>query len=55
VFVTAVPNWREGEEFIVSSGDRFRILEINDQIDVKGLEELDRRDIIGIWKVEPAD
>jgi hypothetical protein len=40
---------------MVSSGDRFRILGIDDQIDVKALEELDRRGMFGIWKVEPAD
>jgi hypothetical protein len=55
VFVTAVPNWKAGEEFMVSSGDRFRILGINDEIDVEGLEELYRRGIFGIWKVEPVD
>jgi len=51
-FVTAVPNWSVGEEFMVSRGGRFRILGINDEIDVDGLEELYERGINGIWMVE---
>jgi len=54
-FVTAVPNWSEGETFMVAGGKRFRILGINDEIDAEGLEELYERGINGIWMVEPAD
>ena len=32
----------------------FRILGINDEIDVEGLEELYERGINAIWTVEPA-
>jgi hypothetical protein len=53
-FVTAVPNWGVGEEFMVSRGGRFRILGINEEIDVEGLEELYERGINGIWMVEPT-
>lgn len=52
-FVTAVPNWSVGEEFMVAGGKRFRILGINNDIDVDGLEELYERGINGIWMVEP--
>jgi len=54
-FVTAVPNWREGEEFMVSSGKRFRIVGINEDIDVDELEALFERGINGIWVVESVD
>jgi len=50
-FVTAVPNWTVGEEFMVAGGKRFRILGINDQVDVEGLEELYERGINGIFVV----
>jgi hypothetical protein len=53
-FVTAVPNWGVGEQFMVSKGDRYRILAINSEIDAEGLEELYVRGINGIWMVEPA-
>ena len=53
-FVTAVPNWSVGEEFMVAGLERFRILGINDEIDVVRLEELYERGINGIWVVEPA-
>jgi hypothetical protein len=39
---------------MVSRGGRFRIVGINDEIDVEGLEELYDRGINGIWMVEPA-
>jgi hypothetical protein len=51
-FVTAVPNWRIGEEFMVAGLKRFRILGINDEIDREGLEELYNRGINGIWMME---
>jgi hypothetical protein len=53
-FVTAVPNWSVGEEFMVARLKRFRIIGINDEIDVEGLEELYNRGINGIWMVERA-
>jgi hypothetical protein len=37
---------------MVSNGDRYRIVAINDEIDVDGLEELYDRGINGIWMVE---
>ena len=49
-FVTAIPNWGVGEEFMVAGLKRFRILDINDEIDADGLE----RGINGIWMVEPV-
>jgi hypothetical protein len=48
-FLTAVPNWSVGEEFMVSNGDRYRIVAINNEIDVEGLEDLYERGINGIW------
>ena len=53
-FLTAVPNWSVGEEFMVSNGDGYRIVATNDEIDVVGLEELYERGINGIWMVEPV-
>jgi hypothetical protein len=46
-FVTAVPNWSVGETFMVAGGKQFRIVGINDEIDVEGLEELYERGITG--------
>ena len=43
-----------GEEFMVAGLKRFRILGINDDIAVQGLEELYERGINGIWIVEPV-
>jgi hypothetical protein len=40
---------------MVAGGKEFRILGINDEIDVEGLEELYERGINAIWMVEPAD
>jgi len=37
VFITAVPNWHVGEEFMVSRGERFRIAGINDEIDARAV------------------
>jgi len=54
-FVTAVPNWSVGETFMVAGGKQFRILGINEEVDVEGLEDLYERGINGIWMVEPAD
>jgi hypothetical protein len=54
VFVTAIPNWRVGEECMLGDGSRFRILDINTEVDVDGLEELYERGINGIWMVEPV-
>jgi hypothetical protein len=54
VFVTAVPHWSVGEEFEVAGMKRFRILGINGETDVDGLEELYERGINGIWIVEPV-
>jgi hypothetical protein len=54
VFVTAVPNWHEGDAFMPSSGARYRILGINENVDETGLEELYQRGINAIWMVEPA-
>ena len=54
-FVTAIPNCTVGETFMVARGKQFRILGINDDIDVDGLEELYERDFHGIWVVEPVD
>jgi hypothetical protein len=53
-FVTAVPNCGVGEEFMVAGVQRFRIVGINDEIDVEGIEELYERGINGIWMVEPV-
>jgi hypothetical protein len=53
--VTAVPNWSVGETFMVAGGKQFRIVGINDEVDVAGLEELYERGINGIWMVEPVD
>jgi hypothetical protein len=52
--VTAVPHWSVGEEFEVAGMKRFRILGINGETDVDGLEELYERGINGIWIVEPV-
>jgi hypothetical protein len=52
-FVTAVPNWHESETFMVAGGKQFRILGINDENDVEGLEELYERGMNGIFVVEP--
>jgi hypothetical protein len=53
--VTAVPNWPVGETFLVAGGKQFRILGINDDIDVEGLKELYERGINGIWMLDPVD
>jgi hypothetical protein len=44
-----------GITFMVAGGKQFRILGINGEIDVEGLEELYERGINAIWMVEPAD
>src|SRR5262249_35610899 len=54
-FITAVPNWHEGETLMGGGGKQFRILGINDAINVEGLEELYERGINGIWMVESVD
>jgi hypothetical protein len=54
VFVTAVPNWHAGEQLMVASGGRYRILGINENVDEERLEELYRRGIARIWMVEPV-
>ena len=48
VFVTAIPNWRVSEEFMLSNGSEFRILGINDDMTDDRLEELYSRSINGI-------
>jgi hypothetical protein len=55
VLVTAIPNWRVGEEFMLSNGSRFRILDINTDMTDDQLEQLHSRGINDIWTVEPAD
>jgi hypothetical protein len=39
---------------MVSNGDRYRIVAINNEIDVAALEELYNGGINGIWMVEPV-
>jgi hypothetical protein len=55
VWDDAIPNWRVGEKFMLGDGSRFRILGINTEVDVDGLEELYERGINDIWTVEPAE
>jgi hypothetical protein len=38
-FVTAVPNWTVGETFSIGSGESFRIIEIETEIDEELLEQ----------------
>jgi hypothetical protein len=55
VFVTAVPNWRVEEEFMLADGSQFRIVGINNDVDADGLDELYERGINAIWMVEPVE
>ena len=51
-----VPNWRVGETLPRSpAASRSAAPEINEEMDVNGLEELYSRGINGIWTVEPLD
>ena len=52
-----VPPSRTGgwEEFMLGDGSRFRIVSINTEVDVDGLEELYERGINDIWTLEPAE
>jgi hypothetical protein len=54
VFVTAIPNWRVGDECMLGDGSRFRILDINTDMADDQLEELYCRGINGIWVVDPT-
>jgi len=48
-FVTAVPNWTVGETIWIGDGERFRILEIQTDID----DELVEQGFHGVFPVEP--
>jgi hypothetical protein len=52
VFVTAIPEWREGDEFLAGSElQRFRILAIDRTMD----REEARNTFNAVWVVEPVD
>ena len=53
-FVTAVPNWNEGEELTLGDGRRLRIVHINLELDEDALETLYEQGINGVWVVEPV-
>jgi hypothetical protein len=47
-FVTAVPNWSQGDEFMTGDGRRFRIVGIVPVDDDVGVYN-------SLWKVEPVE
>ena len=51
-FVTALPNWRVGETFMVGRGKQFRIVAKSEDLDE--LDELYERGFHGLWVVEPV-
>jgi hypothetical protein len=55
LFVTAIPNWRVGEKFLLGDGSQFRILHIHTDMTDDRLEELYSRGINAIWTVEPIE
>ena len=54
-FVTAVPNWREGEVLTLGDGERLRIVHINLELDDDALEQLYEQSINGVWIAEPLE
>lgn len=52
VFVTAIPNVKVRESFMVAGGKQFGILAMSD--DIEELEELYSRGSYGLWVVEPV-
>lgn len=57
--MTAVPNWTVGETFSIGSGESFRIIEIETEIDEKLLEQgvqrhVHRRALLRRPRVSPS-
>lgn len=50
-FVTVVPTWHVGDEFLITPDTKLRILEIDAEID----EQLVEQGFNGIWYVEPVE
>jgi hypothetical protein len=55
VFVTASPNWRIGEEFMLSDASRFGVLHINSEMSDDQLEERYSWASTASGPVEPAE
>jgi len=52
LFVTATPKWQVGDCVTVNTGEQFRIVGISHDLDE--LDELYKRGINGMWRVEPV-
>ena len=52
VFVTAIPNWKVGETFMVGVGKQFRIVAKGENLEE--LAELYEQGVHGFWVVEPV-
>jgi hypothetical protein len=50
VFVTVIPSWTVGEEFLVTAHQRLRILAVDFDLD----DELFERGFNAVWTVESA-